>query len=103
MKKYKVEIEPKALADIKQISGWYNEQKIGLGNRFQEAVVRQINSLKIDPHIYAIRYNEIRCVIVNKFPFMIHFYCDEESNSVEILAVISTDRNPKTWEEGLVK
>jgi len=30
---------------------------------------------------------------------MMHFYINEENNTVEILAVISTDRNPKIWKE----
>jgi len=36
---------------------------------------------------------------VKKFPYMMHFYINEENNTVEILAVISTDRNPKIWKE----
>ncbi|MDY0343976.1 MAG: type II toxin-antitoxin system RelE/ParE family toxin [Lentimicrobium sp.] len=103
MKKYKVNIDPEALADIQEITEWYNEQKTSLGNRFQKTVIRQINSLHKDPQIYAIRYHKIRCVIIDKFPFMIHFYCNDKSNSVEVLAVISTDRDPKIWEEKVFK
>ena len=99
MKKYKVKIEPDAFADIQEITDWYNELKTGLGNNFQEIVIRQINFLKEDPQIYAIRYHEIRCVIIPRFPYMIHFYINDKSNSVEILAVISTDRNPEIWKE----
>ena len=36
MKKYKVKIEPEALADIQEITDWYNEAQAGLGKRFQE-------------------------------------------------------------------
>lgn len=103
MKRFKVKIEPEALADIQQITDWYNEQKRGLGNKFQKTVISQINSLDKDPQIYAIRYQEIRCVIINRFPYMIHFYINGKSNSVEVLAVISTDRNPKIWEEKATK
>jgi len=30
---------------------------------------------------------------------MAHFYINDENNTVEVLAVISTDRNPKIWTE----
>ncbi len=99
MNKYKVKIEPEALADIQEITDWYNEQQKGLGGRFQKSAVKHINSLSKDPQIYAIRYKEIRCVIIKKFPYMAHFYYNDENNTVEVLAVISTDRDPEIWKE----
>nr|NQU92753.1 type II toxin-antitoxin system RelE/ParE family toxin [Bacteroidota bacterium] len=99
MKKYKVKIEPEALSDIQEITDWYNEQQTGLGKRFQKTTIGHINSLNNDPQIYTIRYKEIRCMIVKKFPYMVHFYINDKNNTVEILAVISTYRNPRIWTE----
>jgi len=36
MKRYKVKIVPEALADIQEITDWYNEQQSRLGKRFQK-------------------------------------------------------------------
>ncbi len=99
MKKYTVKIEPEALADIQEITDWYNKAQAGLGKRFQKAAIKHINSLKTDPQVYAIRYKEIRCVLIKKFPYMAHFYVNDGNNTVEVLAVISTHRNPKIWQE----
>lgn len=99
MKKYKVKIEPEALADIQEITDWYNEAQTGLGRRFRNAAIKQINSLNKEPQIYAIRYKEIRCMVIKKFPYMVHFFINDENNTVQVLAVISTDRNPKIWKE----
>jgi plasmid stabilization system protein ParE len=99
MKRYKVRIDPEALSDIQEITDWYNNQLPELGKRFQTTAIRQINTLHTNPQIYAIRYREIRCMIVKKFPYLVHFYINEEATSVEVLAVISTDRNPKIWTE----
>jgi hypothetical protein len=44
--KYKVKIEPEALADIQDISNWYNKKKSGLGKKFRNSTIKQINSLK---------------------------------------------------------
>lgn len=97
MKKYKVKIDAEAVVDINEITSWYNDRQTGLGERFQKTVVHQINSLNKDPQIYAIRYKEIRCVRLKKFPYMLHFFINENTKTVEVLAVISTDRNPKIW------
>jgi len=99
MKKYKVKIEPEAIADIQEITDWYNEAQKGLGKKFQETAIKHINSLSKDPQIYAVRYKEIRCMVIKKFPYMAHFYINDENNTVEVLAVISTDRNPKIWQK----
>jgi plasmid stabilization system protein ParE len=99
MKKYKVKIEPEALTDIQEITNCYNKAQAGLGKRFQKTVIKHINSLSKDPQIYAIRYKKIRCVVIKKFPYMAHFYINNENNTVEVLAVISTHRNPKIWQE----
>jgi mRNA-degrading endonuclease RelE of RelBE toxin-antitoxin system len=100
---YNVKIEPQALADIQEVTDWYNQAKDGLGGRFQKTAIKQIDSLNKDPHIYAIRYKEIRCLLVKKFPYMVHFYINNQTNTVEVLAVISTSRNPKIWLEKTAK
>lgn len=64
MKKYHIKIDPEALYDIRDASRWYNTQKIGLGNRFQTTVNKQIDELEENPQIFAIRYKEIRCMLV---------------------------------------
>ena len=99
MKKYRIKIDPEALYDIRIITLWYDTQKIGLGNRFQNTVLKQIEYLSENPQVFAIRYKEIRCMLVKKFPYMVHFYLNTKSSTIEVLAVIGTDRNPKVWEE----
>jgi hypothetical protein len=99
MQSYKVKIEPEAFLDIQQITNWYDNRQAGLGDRFKNTTIKQIDSLRKDPQIYAIRYNEIRCMIIQKFPYMIHYFINENASTVEVMAVISTSRNPKIWEE----
>jgi hypothetical protein len=99
MKRYKIKIDPEALADIHELGHWYESVQVGLGKRFHKITVSQINSLSKNPQMYAIRYHEIRCMIVRKFPCMVHFYINSETDTVEVLAVISTYRNPDLWKE----
>ncbi|MEE4115660.1 MAG: hypothetical protein V2I37_05800, partial [Marinilabiliaceae bacterium] len=71
MNKFRIKIVPEALADIQEITDWYNEQQASLGRRFQTSAIKQINSLTKDPHIYSVRYNKIRCMIIKRFPYLV--------------------------------
>lgn len=99
MERYKVRIKQNALTDIQEITDWYNLQQIGLGKKFQNTTVKQINSLHKYPFSYTIRYKEFRCMIIKGFPYMVHFHINNSSDEVEVYAVISTSRNPKIWME----
>ena len=99
MKKFKLKIDSPTIADIQEITEWYNQQQANLGNRFKNTALSQINKLIKTPHKHAIRYKEIRCMLVKKFPYLVHFYINEETDTVEVLALISTFRNPKIWGE----
>ena len=87
------------MSDINEIKNWYNLQHPKLGLRFQDSTIKQINRLAKFPYSNTIRYNEIRCLVVKGFPYMIHFYIDEKSHTSIVLAIISTDRNPKIWKD----
>lgn len=97
MSRYQIKILPDALQDIQQATDWYNEQLPGLGTRFQKQTIRQINKLKSVAASYHIRYSEVRCMVIRKFPFMVHFTLNEQQNIVAIFAVFHTSRNPQIW------
>lgn len=99
MKRYRLKIDREALTDIREIVDWYEVQQNGLGSRFRDIVIDQIDYLKENPQLFAIRYHQVRCMTVKKFPYMVHFYIDEQTETVIILAVISSDRNPMIWKE----
>ena len=94
---YRIKIDQDALNDLTEIVKWYNNQSQNLGLRFHKQVKSQINSLKTHPFISSIRYKNIRCMLVNKFPFMIHYVINENENIVEIYSIFHTSRNPEIW------
>lgn len=95
--KYKIKIDEEALQDIQEVTNWYNKQLEGLGTRFQKQAVSQINSLKKNPHIFVNRYADVRCMIIKKFPFIVHYTINNQLLFVTIFAIIHTSRNPKIW------
>jgi ParE toxin of type II toxin-antitoxin system, parDE len=78
-------IDPDALDDIQKATDWYNEQLAGLGTRFQSQTSAQIASLKNGYHRYSIRYKNVRCMLIKKFPYLVHFLVDEDRGVIEFL------------------
>jgi|SRR6187402_133678 len=99
MHSYKVKINSDALLDIQEATNWYNNQVPQLGARFQASAKKQVNALKIGALKHTIRYENVRCALIKKFPFLIHFVIDENNRTVEVFAILHTSRNPKIWEK----
>jgi len=99
MPRYKIFIDSDALQDIQDATDWYNEQLPGLGSRFQKQVKSQINSLKKNAGAYTVRYKDVRCMLIKRFPFLVHFTLSEIQKNVEVFAVLHTSRNPRIWSE----
>ncbi|WP_310556077.1 type II toxin-antitoxin system RelE/ParE family toxin [Flavobacterium sp.] len=94
---YKIKIDEDALLDIKNASFWYGNQLIGLDIRYKTQVIKQINRLKKNPYIFAIKYNNIRCIKIEKFPFLVHYSINDDLKLIEIFSVIHTSRSPEIW------
>jgi hypothetical protein len=103
MKPFKVKINARAFLDIEEITNWYNEQIPNLGVRFQKNLRLQINTLRYNSYSYSVRYDDIRCMLVKKFPFLIHYSIDEANQIVNVYSIIHTSRSPKTWRQKITK
>ncbi|MFI5137688.1 MAG: type II toxin-antitoxin system RelE/ParE family toxin [Sphingobacteriales bacterium] len=99
MESYKVLVGSIALLDIQEITNYYNKCLPKLGSRFQKLVKQQIGTLKNNAELYSIRYGEVHCMYVRKFPYLVHFTIDSKNRIVEVFAVIHTSRSPDIWEE----
>lgn len=54
--------------------------------------------LSLNPH-FQVRYDDVRCLPMKTFPYMIHFIIDEDLHQVVILGVINTFKNPAEWKK----
>ena len=95
--RFQLKIDIDALNDIQETFEWYEMQLKGLGLRYKTQVKKQINSLKKDPYLFSIKYNEIRCRKIEKFPFLIHYLINENTKNVTVFAVFHTSKNPEIW------
>jgi plasmid stabilization system protein ParE len=95
--RFHLKIDTDALNDIQETFEWYEIQLKGLGLRYKTQTKKQINSLKKDPYLFSIKYNEIRCRKIEKFPFLIHYLINENMKTVTVFAIFHTSRNPEIW------
>jgi ParE toxin of type II toxin-antitoxin system, parDE len=96
--RFKIEFHPDFYFDIEQAVNWYNEQQKGLGDKFLLCVKKRVAELKNSALNFAIRYDDIHCLPLRKFPYMIHYNIDLERKSVKVIALFHTSRDPELWE-----
>jgi len=93
---FEVIILPTALQDVQDAVDYYDEQSIGLGERFEAELNEFLITLDTNP-FFQNRYDVVRCLPLKKFPFMVHFTVDKEKKQVVIQAVLHTSLHPKIW------
>jgi plasmid stabilization system protein ParE len=96
---YKSIILPLAKEDIREAALWYNKQSKGLGKRFTAEVREKVRFIRQNPQASNVRYEDVRTVVLNIFPFMIHYTIDESNKTVIISAVFHTSRDPELWKK----
>ena len=97
MKKHTVLILPSAKKDIYEARKWYSQHNVELPKRFKEELKHITEALKLPPSVHAIRYKNVRFVQFYSFPYAIHYFIDEASYTVNIIAVLHTAINPERW------
>ena len=95
---FTIKIEPEARNDIQEAIDWYNEQQTGLGRVFHAVVKDHIITLQKNPY-YQVRYDDVHCLQLKNFPYMIHFTINESGQQVKIHGVFNTFRDPGVWKE----
>ena len=94
MRKYTVIFSPMALIDIEQAIYYYNGLQAGLHKRFATQLQITLNAIRRNPFFAAVRYDNVRCAQVKKFPFLVHYTIDEPAQIVTIAAVYSSYQEP---------
>jgi len=95
---YKLVIRKEVFNDIQNGIDWYNSRQKGLGKKFFDAVQQEYKTLRKNP-VFQVRYDNVRCLPMKRFPYMIHFIVDESAKKVVVLGVINTYLNPHKWKE----
>jgi len=93
----KLIIKPLAEIDAKEAMLWYNDKLEGLGREFLLSLDAKINAIQRNPKQFPIKYKNIRRALIDRFPYGIFYIV--KNNTIYILAIIHTKRNPTTWKK----
>jgi len=88
-------VRPEAELDIKDAYTWYEERMPGLGAQFLAAVDEAILLVSREPELFQKVYRSLRRALIHRFPYGIFYKF--ESNSIVVLAVMHTARQPSKW------
>ena len=59
--------------DLQQAVDFYNSRKKGLGVRFFKNVKSQVSQIKSNAYGFQVRYFDIRCASLKRFPYTVHY------------------------------
>ena len=96
--RFKSLFDPDSKRDIQAVISWYNERKKGLGKEFYTFLRTEIERLRQNPY-FQVRYDNVRCLPLRKYPFMIHYTIDQTNSIVIVRAVLNTSMNPAKWKD----
>jgi plasmid stabilization system protein ParE len=94
-----VTVDPAAIQDIAEASGYYNREREGLGKIFREYVKTAIKQIAKQPHLYVYIAKPYRGYFLDKFPFTVYYR--ETEDGIHILAVLHQRRHPGYWKDRL--
>jgi hypothetical protein len=94
MKTFSPVFSPEALKDIDDAFEYYEQRQLGSGKRFAVQLQSTLNAMKRNPFFAPVRYDDVCCAQVKKFPFLVHYHIDEINNRIIVIAVYSTYREP---------
>ena len=81
--------------DLAGAYGWYEEQRVGLGEEFPGAVEASFDAIEQFPEMFARVHGEARRAMVSRFPYAVFYRI--EPKQVVVLTVLHTARDPRLW------
>lgn len=92
---YRIQISPEAQEEILAARKWYEEQQPGLGKDFANTVKDHINTLKSGTVEHKIVFDNIRRILVKRFPYVIYYSRNNNNRTVSVMAVLHERQNRK--------
>lgn len=96
---YKIILDPSANLDILASIEWYNKAQPNLGIKFYRQVQSVLKVIRKNPSAFAIRYKNFHTANVKKFPFMVHYFVENERGLIVVTSILHTSRDPKLWDK----
>jgi len=92
---YQLLISDESRLDILDAFAWYESRRLGLGKDFELCIEAGFNRIQCDPLLFQKKYKNLHIYFIDRFPYGIHYLI--EDNSIKVLGVFHTSRNPIKW------
>lgn len=90
---------PEVQGEIDAIYAWYEQQRVGLGERFLSRLRELLDRITDSPHLYgAVRRNARACP-VQGFPYVVYY--QDKADHTLVLAVLHGKRKSQHWRSRL--
>ena len=96
MIRYAIEAESAVEADVEAAFDWFEGEESGLGFEFLEELRAAYDRILDHPFGYQDLRSGIRRALTRRFPYAIYFSIEGET--IVIVAVLSTARDPAEWQ-----
>jgi len=97
--KYKSVILLAAKEDLQRAAKWYNHAQPGLGKELIARILVRLSELQTNPFACQIRYSEVHTALVEQFPYMIHYWVDQQNETIVVISILHTSQDPRMWNE----
>jgi toxin ParE1/3/4 len=97
IRRYRLVIRPEARAEVAEAAHWYEARSRGLGRDFVRAFRAATDVLRRNPYLYQIIFEEMRRVVMRRFPYSV-FYEIHEADVV-VLGCMHEARDPEEWQK----
>jgi plasmid stabilization system protein ParE len=99
VKQYRFEAEAAVEFDVESAFQWYETEEPGLGFDFLRQLRTCYERLLHTPYAYQELRSGVRRALTKQFPYAVYFSI--EGDTVLILAVVHTARDPAEWQQRL--
>lgn len=86
---------PRAEAELFDAALWYENEREGLGQAFEEDFDRLVSRMRRAPQQFPEIEPQVRRALLHRFPYAVFFIIEEEA--VVALAILHQRRSPDSW------
>jgi len=95
---FPLNFRPQVELDVDEAYAWYEEQGLGLGEDWLLCLDETFGKISRNPEIYGKLLGDVRCAMLQRFPYNVYFDFRKAKNSVLILGVFHASRDPWHWQ-----
>jgi plasmid stabilization system protein ParE len=91
----RVSFHPRARDEVEEAQAWYEERSLLAAAGFLHEISVAVRRIGEAPHRYPAAMHGTRRVVLERFPFSIHYRVNE--NDIVVVAVAHQKRRPGYW------